>query len=124
MSIKDPDRYGLIGLVGPCAAGKTTISRLLKEEGFQCRVIAQEHSYVPSMWRQITNPSLLIFLDASYGETKTRKLLDWNLGEYEEQQHRLRDARFHADFYILTDSFTPFEVASKIMNFIKVSSCV
>jgi len=28
--------------------------------------IAQEHSYVPYMWKRITNPDLLIYLNASF----------------------------------------------------------
>jgi dephospho-CoA kinase len=36
-----------IGVVGPCAAGKTTLVAALKNRGYEVHHIAQEHSYVP-----------------------------------------------------------------------------
>jgi ABC-type Mn2+/Zn2+ transport system ATPase subunit len=62
MTAKD-DRF-LVGIVGPCGAGKTTLTRNLTAAGISARAIAQEHSYVPYMWQKITNPDILIFLAA------------------------------------------------------------
>lgn len=108
----------LIGVVGPCASGKTTLIANLKEFGINARHIAQEHSYVLTMWKQITDPDLLIFLDASYPDTKKRRNLNWTLEEYQEQQRRLYHARQNADLYLLTDDLTPEAVFSKVLEFL------
>ena len=109
----------LIGVVGVCGAGKTTLIQGLAAQGFNLRHIAQEHSYVPTMWKRLTNPDYLIFLDASYPETIRRRKLNWTQEEYQEQHRRLSDARAHADFYLFTDPLTPEEVVSKVLEFLK-----
>lgn len=83
------------------------------------RHIAQEHSYVKDMWQRLSNPDLLIFLDVSYTTAQERRKLNWNKGEYETQQHRLRHARQHADLYLQTDALSPNDVLEKILVFIK-----
>jgi adenylate kinase family enzyme len=113
-----------IGLVGPCTAGKSTISKMLIAAGIDTRHIAQEHSYVPYMWQRITNPDILIFLDVSYPVSMHRRKFSWTLEEYQEQHHRLRHAREHAHLYILTDSYTPQEVFDRIIAFLSQYSIV
>ena len=93
----------LIGIVGPCGAGKSTLANNLIQEGYSVRHIAQEHSYVPSMWQRITNPDILIYLDVSYKKTIARRSLNWTEGEYLEQIKRLQHARQHADLYLDTN---------------------
>lgn len=93
----------LIGIVGPCGAGKSTLASKLAESGFSIRHIAQEHSYVPTMWQRITKPDVLIYLDVSYENTVKRRSLDWTESEYQEQLLRLRHARLHADYYLDTN---------------------
>jgi hypothetical protein len=108
-----------VGIVGPCTSGKTTLIANIKSlPGVELRHIAQEHSYVPSMWQRISHPAWLVFLDVSYHISLERKNLDWTLGEYQEQQRRLAHAREHADFYLMTDGLTPDEVADQVMNFL------
>ncbi|HEX9972960.1 MAG TPA: hypothetical protein VGD14_12895 [bacterium] len=109
----------LIGIVGPCAAGKTTLTSSLKALGYDVRHIAQEHSYVPNMWKRITDPQILIFLDVTYPVTLLRKKLDWTLKEYQEQRRRLAHARQHADLVIETDPYTPAEILLKVLTLIK-----
>jgi len=109
----------LIGVVGVCGSGKTTIVNGLKPFGIVARHIAQEHSYVPTMWQRITNPHFLIFLDASYPETIKRRRLDWTYEEYLEQHRRLSHARQNCNYYIFTDPLTPEEVIESILTFLK-----
>ena len=109
----------LIGIVGPCGAGKSTLIAGLEREGFHCRHIAQEHSYVPSMWQKITNPDLLIFLNSSFEVSTHRRRLNWNEADYAEQQNRLAHARQHADLLIETDALTPAEVLARVMEFLQ-----
>lgn len=116
MEPDDPPRPRLIGIVGPCGAGKTTLSNLLIQHGFAARAIAQEHSYVPAMWQIITNPDFLIYLKASYLSTTQRRNLDWTFAEYQEQLFRLRNAIDNADLVIETDDITPLEILSIVLN--------
>ncbi len=108
-----------IGVVGVCGSGKTTLINTLKAQGLDAHHIAQEHSYVATMWQRITNPDVLIFLDASYPETVKRRKLTWTMEEYQEQQRRLAHARRHCHLYIFTDPLTPEEVVSCVLDFIK-----
>ena len=104
----------IIGIVGPCGAGKSTLAANLTLEGYSVRHIAQEHSYAPTMWQRITKPDLLIYLDVSYQNTIKRRSLDWTESEYQEQGFRLRHARQYADFYLDTnplDQTAVFQVA-------------
>jgi cytidylate kinase len=107
-----------IGLVGPCGAGKTTYSHLLRSEGYEVRHIAQEHSYVQDMWRKISKPDVLIFLDVSYPSTIRRRQLTWRKEDYDIQQQRLTHARQNADLFIDTDRYSIEETAQLIRNFI------
>jgi len=110
----------LLGLVGPCTAGKSTIGRLLQTAGMRVKHIAQEHSFVPDMWKRIAKPDILLFLDVSFEISQQRRPMNWQKIDYEEQQHRLRHARQHADFYILTDSLSPQETLQAILGFLQV----
>jgi GTPase SAR1 family protein len=108
-----------IGIVGPCASGKTTLTAGLKLNGYDARPIAQEHSYVPTMWQRLTNPDILIYLNVSYPLTIERRRLDWTDKEYAEQLHRLRHAHEHADLRIDTDHLTPQGVLGQALAFLE-----
>ena len=108
----------LIGVVGPCGAGKSSLVSALKDIGFSVRHIAQEHSYVPDMWKRLTNPDILIYLDVSYENTIQRRKLDWTSAEYTEQQRRLSHARQHADLYLDTNLMTIHEVCDAALAYI------
>jgi deoxyadenosine/deoxycytidine kinase len=109
----------LIGVVGPCGSGKTTLIAGLEREGFRCRHIAQEHSYVPYMWQRITNPDLLIYLNSSFEVSTQRRKLSWNEAEYQEQLRRLDHAHQHADLVIETENLSPAEVLEYALDFVK-----
>ena len=109
----------LIGVVGPCAAGKSTLIQGLLEFGLSARHIAQEHSMVPDMWKRLTNPDVLIFLDVSYPPTIKRKNMGWTETEYNEQRLRLQHAIQNADLYIHTDLLTIEEVRNEALSFIR-----
>jgi hypothetical protein len=98
----------LIGGVGVCGSGKSTLIAGLEKGGYACRHIAQEHSYVQAMWKLITNPDLMICLEASFPISTARRKLDWNEADHAEQLHRLSHA--HADLVIETDNLTPDQV--------------
>jgi len=110
----------LIGVVGPCAAGKSTLIAELKKFGFQAKHIAQEHSYVPDMWQRLTKPDILIYLDVSYELTLVRRQMNWSQSEYDTQIQRLRHARQHADYYLSTDKLNTGQVLDNVLNFLEL----
>ncbi len=112
----------IIGVVGPCSSGKSTLVDGLTRQGFLAKNIAQEHSFVKDMWERFTNPDILIYLDVSYSVAQTRRKLNWNLSEYHEQQRRLNHARQHADFYLDTNPLTPNEVLKTVTAFLEKHS--
>ena len=117
-----PSKSLLIGVVGPCGSGKSTLITGLNQHGYTCRHIAQEHSYVPAMWQIITKPNLLIYLHASFQNSTARRKLNWNESDHEEQLRRLSHAREHAHIIINTDDLTPEEVLQQALDFLKESS--
>ena len=108
-------KSNLLGIVGPCSAGKTTLMRNLQRNGYICRHIAQEHSYVPQMWQKIVNPLVLIYLDVSYEVSIQRRPLNLTSAEFDEQKKRLRHAYQNADIYLFTDPLSPEEVFAEIL---------
>ena len=109
----------LIGVVGPCAAGKSTLIAGLTRRGYRSRHIAQEHSYVKDMWQRLTRPDILIFLDASHPTTCSRRKLDWTEPDWQEQQYRLSHARANADLYLDTDKLSIEEVLDEVVTFVR-----
>lgn len=109
----------LIGVVGPCGSGKSTLIEGLEKNGYRCRHIAQEHSYVKTMWQVITKPDILIFLHCSFENSTARRKLNWVLADYEEQQQRLSHAREHASFIIDTDLLDSAGVLRQALEFLE-----
>jgi deoxyadenosine/deoxycytidine kinase len=117
--MSDPEKNLLIGIVGPCGSGKSTLVAGLTKHGYHCRHIAQEHSYVKYMWQHISNPDVLIFLDCSYENSTSRRKLNWLPTDHEEQQRRLSHAREHAHLIIDTNLLTSDEVLAYALTFLK-----
>lgn len=108
----------LIGIVGPCAAGKTTLANGLNALGYAARDIAQEHSHVQTMWARITHPDLLIYLDASLPAIHARLHVNWEQAYLDEMHRRLTHARRHAHFYLDTDALTREQVLTRVLEFL------
>jgi deoxyadenosine/deoxycytidine kinase len=108
----------LIGIVGPCGAGKTTLANHLKSLGYRVKHIAQEHSYVPYMWQKLTDPDILIYLEVSYENTILRRNLSWSQNEFAEQLRRLAHARQYADLIIDTNIIDAQGVLQKALDFL------
>ena len=113
-----PSNRPLIGVVGPCGSGKSTLIAGLEKHGYACRHIAQEHSYVQAMWQIITKPDILIFLHASFPISTARRKLNWLEKDYDEQSRRLSHAREHANIIIDTDDLTPDQVLQHVLDYL------
>ncbi|MFQ5592667.1 MAG: hypothetical protein ACE5HA_00735 [Anaerolineae bacterium] len=115
---EEPD-YPKIAVVGPCGAGKTTLAQSLKALGYQVREPAQEHSGVPDMWRRMTAPDVLIYLDAELSTIAVRRRIQWGQDYLDRLRRRLRHARRHADLYLPTDGLTPQQVLQRAQRFLR-----
>lgn len=102
-----------------CASGKSTLVTGLRQLGFNARQVLQEHSYVPYMWRRITNPDLLIYLDCSVETTRARRRdRGFEVWLLEEERRRLTHAREHCDLYIVTDELDPKQILARAVEFL------
>ncbi len=116
--MEPPSKTPLIGVVGPCGSGKSTLIAKLEKNGYACRHIAQEHSYVQAMWQIISKPDILIYLHASFPISTARRKLNWYEKDYTEQLRRLAHAREHAHVTINTDDLTPDQVLEKALDYL------
>jgi hypothetical protein len=112
--------HPLIGIVGPCGAGKTILAEYLSRYGYLVHAIAQEHSSVKDMWLRMINPDILIFLQVSCSVGAMRRQMKWTESEWEEQQRRLAHAHSHADLILNTDSLSILEVRNLVLDFLQV----
>jgi cytidylate kinase len=83
-------------IVGPCASGTTTLAEGLRRAGYDAHPCAQEHSYVPDMWR-MSQPDVLIYLDATMETIKRRRDVRWSKQHLAAETARLAHARQHCD---------------------------
>jgi hypothetical protein len=115
----------LIAIVGPCAAGKRTLAHGLRARGYNARRVLQEHSYVPDMWRRITRPDLLIYLDASLETIRRRRAQpDWPEWMLELEVGRLSHARACCDLYLKTDELTIPQVLERVLDWLGAQGVV
>jgi chloramphenicol 3-O-phosphotransferase len=108
-----------VAVVGPCMSGKSELVQALREAGYQTHHVAQEHSYVPHMWRHLRQPDVLIYLDVDYEAVQARRPgISWGPERLVEQAGRLAHARAHCDLYIDTSKLTIAEVRRQALDFL------
>lgn len=105
-----------VAIVGPCAAGKSTLAAALRLRHLVVKEVVQEHSFVPDLWRVFFRPDFLIYLDAGVETANRRKRLDLRPADHAEQVARLAHARRHCHLYLATDDLTPEEVLSRVLR--------
>jgi hypothetical protein len=117
----DVDKRRLrVVVVGPCAAGKTTLVANLRPLGYDVHSCAQEHSAVPQLWKKRCRADVLVYLDAAL-ETIGRRQnrTDWTMTRLAAQHKRLADARKHCDLYLSTDDLSREQVAAAVDAFLQ-----
>jgi len=117
--MEPPSITPLIGVVGSCGSGKSTLIAGLEKLGYRCRHIAQEHSYVQAMWQIVSKPDILIYLGASFPVSTQRTKLDWQVKDYREQLRRLTHAHEHAHLVVNTDDLTPEQVLQQVLDYLE-----
>ena len=115
---RDTSASPLIGVVGTCGSGKSTLVAGLERQGYRCRHIAQEHSYVKYMWQVITRPDILIFLESSFENSTSRRKLNWLQADHDEQRNRLSHAREHAHLIVDTNLLSAEQVLARVLEFL------
>ena len=108
----------VVGVVGPCTSGKSTLVDALKEYGVNARHIAQEHSASPYMWHKVTQPDVLIYLDVTLQVATERRPGLTNPGWLDKQRVRLAHAYQHADLYIMTADKSPSQIRDEVLTFL------
>jgi hypothetical protein len=106
-----------VTVVGPCAAGKSSLKARLRAAGVATRTVAQEHSHVPYLW-QTGSPDVLIYLDVTLAALQRRRHPRWTRAMLDAQRQRLAHARAHAHLIVPTDDLTPDEVAARVLRFL------
>ncbi|HRQ42202.1 MAG TPA: hypothetical protein PLD25_30145 [Chloroflexota bacterium] len=78
---------------------------------------------MPDMWRRISRPDILIYLDVDYVNAQMRRPhLDGGQPRLMLQQQRLTHARQHCDFYLDTSTLSADEVQEQVVAFLQQKS--
>ncbi len=109
-----------VAVVGACSSGKSTLVSTLLDVGFDARHVAQEHSFVPAMWKKISKPDVLIYLEVDFDNLIAR----WPNAHFQphdllEQNRRLAHARAHCDLYLNTNQLNPEEVKERVLTYLE-----
>lgn len=108
----------LIGVVGNCVSGKTTLVQGLKQAGYQAVNIPQEHSVTPRFWRKF-NVDFLVFLTCTLATAQVRRKIPWGQIRLDQQAAILADARAHCQLHLPTDDYTIEEVLQLVIGAIE-----
>jgi ABC-type cobalamin/Fe3+-siderophores transport system ATPase subunit len=106
---------GGVVVVGPCAAGKTTLVRGLRPFGVPAAAVAQEHSQVHDLYRRRT-PAAVVYLAASWPVVHARRPQSLGHPQYLSELERLTDARDAASLIVHTDGLSIREVRDLVLS--------
>ena len=96
----------------------------LRQLGYDASSAAQDHSFVPDMWRRLNPPDILIYLDVSLQEARKRgrQGSGWDQSYLDEQHRRLEHARRHCHLYLPTDGLVEEEVLARVLDFLETQT--
>src|SRR3954468_3739429 len=107
-----------IVVVGPCAAGKSTLVSALRSLGYDAHVSGQEHSEIATLWRH-SQPDVLIALDADITAVRERRGDSWPEWLHDLQVRRLADAARAADLAIDTTELSTQAVVARVVAYLE-----
>lgn len=98
-----------IGVVGNCAAGKSTLVTALQNKGYNAVNIQQEHSVSKGFWRRL-KPDIIIYLSCTLETARQRRRIQWGQERLNDQWEVLSEVRDQAHALIETDALTKAQV--------------
>lgn len=107
-----------IVVVGPCAAGKSTLVSALRGLGYDAHVSGQEHSEIATLW-QHSQPDVLIALDVDITAVRDRRGGSWPEWLHDLQVRRLADASLAADLAIDTTKLSTQAVVARVVAYLE-----
>jgi GTPase SAR1 family protein len=109
---------GRVIVVGPCAAGKTTLVNALSALGYDAHPCAQEHSEIATLWRH-SKPDVLIALRADLGAVRSRRGKHWPAWLHDVELRRLSNAYASADLVIDTSARGNEAVLAAVVDYLE-----
>lgn len=116
---RQPDRRRVV-VIGPCASGKTSLTKRLRAQGFDARACGQEHSEISELWRHMA-PDVLIGLRIDLQTLRERRSSGtWSGAIYARQQERLASGYAHADLVIDCDAVGQDDVEREVVDWLRL----
>src|SRR5215216_1357326 len=109
-----------IVVVGPCAAGKSTLVTALRALGYDAHVSGQEHSEIATLW-QHSQPDVLIALDVDIRAVRDRRGGSWPEWLHELQVRRLAAASQAANLAIDTSTLSAEAVVARVIAYLEAT---
>ena len=113
-----PTESRKIVVVGPCAAGKSTLVTALRELGYDAHASGQEHSEIAMLW-QHSHPDVLIALEVDISAVRERRGGSWPEWLHDRQVRRLAAASRAADLAIDTTAISPQTVVDRVVAYLQ-----
>jgi hypothetical protein len=113
-----PTESRKIVVVGPCAAGKSTLVTALRELGYDAHASGQEHSEIAMLW-QHSHPDVLIALEVDISAVRDRSSGSWPEWLHDLQVRRLAAASRAADLAIDTTGISPQTVVDRVVAYLQ-----
>jgi nicotinamide riboside kinase len=107
-----------IVVVGPCAAGKSTLVSALRALGYDAHVSGQEHSEIAMFWQHL-QPDVLIALDVDITAVRDRRGDSWPEWLHDLQVRRLAAASRAADLTIDTTMLSTQAMIAHVVAFLE-----
>jgi energy-coupling factor transporter ATP-binding protein EcfA2 len=113
-----PTELRKIVVVGPCAAGKSTLVTALRGLGYDAHVSGQEHSEISMLW-QHSHPDVLIALEVDISAVRDRRGGSWPEWLHDRQVRRLAAASRAADLAIDTTAISPQTLVDRVVAYLQ-----